>query len=461
MKVRAAVAITLIGLVIHGFALWYMADATRVNAGIIVLVVTVPIAIVSLGTLIGMSGARRETRNRHSVIQPFIIGSLVLVSAIGPAMATQTVLASRRPEQVRSAVDVRADFVLLTARDNGPAAALTLLREQILVEPQMILRGHHLAHEVGRISIENADFDLALLRACKFDFASGCFHGMLESYFFARPEIDESRIPSFCEQLTGDSTLSAESLECSHGLGHGLAVRSNHTILPAVRTCDLLNSAVERRECHDGVFMAVSARSLGGGHVGTAASGHGAAADHPDAAMTSRSPGSDDDPSFPCNTVYDAYKASCWAYQYVSIRANAGDSWDRTVEGCRASGDPNLAGECIFGVGKQLAAENYLDWDEVFEVCRALPLEEGRACISGAVEHLVDFAWTSETAFEFCQVSPAVLAESCQFRLGTRLGFLFTAPEAMERCSMADGRLRAACQRGVDQTHNLRATSNS
>ena len=460
MKVRAAVAITMIGLVVHGLALWYMTNATRIDPVILVLFVILPIAIVSFGTLTGMSGARQETRLRRSVMQPFIIGSLVLVSAIGPAMATQTILASRWPEQLRSSIDVRADFVLLAARDNGPAAALTLLREQVRVEPDLILRGHHLAHEIGQISIEKADFDLALLRECKFDFASGCFHGMLERYFFARPEIDESWIPSFCEELTGDSTLSAESLECSHGLGHGLAVRSNHAILPAVRTCDLLDSKIERRECHDGVFMEVSARSLGEGHLGSAASGHGTAADHADAAISSNPTGSDD-PSFPCNTVGDAYKESCWAYQYVSIRANSGNSWDRTVEGCRASGSPSLAEKCIFGVGKQLASENYFDWDEVFQMCRALPLEEGQACISGAVEHLVDFAWASDRAFEFCRVSPAPLAESCHFRLGTRLGFLFAAPEAMERCASNADRLESACRQGVNQSHDLRATGNS
>ena len=101
-------------------------------------------------------------------------------------------------------------------------------------------------------------------------------------------------------------------------------------------------------------------------------------------------------------------------------------------------------GECVFGVGKQLASENYFDWAAVYDVCGMLPLEEGQVCISGAVENLVDFEWASEKAAAFCEGSPTPLAESCRFRLGTGLGFLSAAPDARRRCVSRESHLREA-----------------
>ena len=201
--------------------------------------------------------------------------------------------------------------------------------------------------------------------------------------------------------------------------------------------------------------MAVASRSLGGGHAGSGSSGHTATGDRQDAAVFSPPPDSDD-LAYPCNTVDDAYKGSCWTYQYLSIHANSGQSWDLTLEGCHTPQHPRLVGECLFGVGKQLASENYFDWAAVYDVCGMLPVEEGKACISGAAEHLVAFEWASEKAAAFCEGSPTPLAESCRFKLGTRLGFLYTEPDARHRCASTEGHLREACRRGVSRTRELR-----
>ena len=271
MNVRIGVAITTAGLTAHAVALAYIAKLPLQGVVTPVVAVLGPILLVSIGALVGTRGGSPKGRWSRTFVAPFLIGSVVLVSALGPAKITQAraQLGPGNIAGVGQEASSRAQLVLVAAREEGPSAALDVLRNQIDEEPELILLSHHLAHETGRISIEQADFDLRLIDECTFEFASGCFHGMLERYFFAHPPISPDELSTFCLDLTGDSTVDAHSLECAHGLGHGLAVQWNHDPVPAVEDCDLLPSSVERRECHDGVFMEVATHSLGGGHTGT------------------------------------------------------------------------------------------------------------------------------------------------------------------------------------------------
>ena len=460
MNVRIGVAITAAGLAAHAVALAYMAQFTLQGVAAPLVAVLGPILLVSIGALVGTGSGSQKGPRRRPFVAPFLIGSVVLVSALGPAKITQARarLAPGSVAGVGREAAVRAQLVLLAARDDGPAAALEVLREQIEEEPELILLSHHLAHETGRISIEQADFDLELIGECTFEFASGCFHGMLERYFFARPPVSEADLPTFCLDLTRDATLGTHALECSHGLGHGLAVRWSHEPMPAVADCDLLASSVERRECHDGVFMEIATHSLGGGHAG--GSEHGnmdvATGEHAHDSERSAHEAQPTDVTYPCSVVAAPYQPSCWTYQHLLIRANSGNSWERTHAGCQAAADVRLISECVFGMGKQLATENSLDWSAVYEGCAALPEEGGQACIAGAVEHFVDLSWTTGEAFLFCGNAPRGIAEGCYFRLGTRLGFLHLGGDALAACDRVVGPLREACTKGVAQTLEAR-----
>ena len=243
MNVRIGVAITTAGLTAHAVALAYIAKLPLQGVVTPVVAVLGPILLVSIGALVGTRGGSPKGRWSRTFVAPFLIGSVVLVSALGPAKITQAraQLGPGNIAGVGQEASSRAQLVLVAAREEGPSAALDVLRNQIDEEPELILLSHHLAHETGRISIEQADFDLRLIDECTFEFASGCFHGMLERYFFAHPPISPDELSTFCLDLTGDSTVDAHSLECAHGLGHGLAVQWNHDPVPAVEDCDLLH----------------------------------------------------------------------------------------------------------------------------------------------------------------------------------------------------------------------------
>ena len=118
MKYSAALAITLVGLVVHAASLGYLALALNASGALMILSAVVPIGIVSIGTITGTAGRHREGRKLHLITQPLFIVSLVLVSVVGPTRVTQNLMARRGTAEVGSPVDVRAEFGLLP-RDAG------------------------------------------------------------------------------------------------------------------------------------------------------------------------------------------------------------------------------------------------------------------------------------------------------------------------------------------------------
>lgn len=384
-------------------------------------------------------------------------GTLVVAAGLVIGLAVSRYVS--QTDTVRSP----ADSVFRAAQVEGASAALALLERHVERDPELRLHSHHIAHETGRIAIERSAFDLSVLSDCTLEFASGCVHGMLERYFYSRPSIADTSVASFCDELVPDAGLSAWKLECTHGLGHGLAVRSSHDPVPALRVCDGLVSPTERRECHDGVFMEVTLHALGGGHpddaethvepvaveqpAGDRAHGHGPAATSAEAPAASTG----------CEDVDESYRESCWAYQYLVIHAASDGSWSQTVDGCRSAGETTLVRACVFGVGKQVAQTHARDWMLVHRFCSDLSADEASACISGAVEHLIDFDWSTERAAAFCADAPADLRSDCYFNLGARLGFAAIGDNAVAQCDAAEQGASESCRRGLAQTRRLQA----
>lgn len=466
-RFRPAAAVLAAGIGAFVVAYRYLGVASLQNGLLALVAVALPIAIVGAASLVVVHLAS-ETRPPRWVAGVFL-AALAFVSAVGPArlflrLATRA-SSNASGTELGSDTDVRAAFVLLTAREEGPAAALSTLRRLVEADPQLIPRGHDLAHEIGRRGIERSDFDLDVLDECSFDFASGCFHGVIERYFYAGPAIESGRVPDLCEDWTGDASLGAEALECSHGLGHGFAIQAEHQIQPAIDHCDRLRTDLERGECDDGVFMEVAHWRLGGGHAGSGHAGPpdpGAEAagntmdmsehDHAVAAEQGSLPGpGPEDLTAPCSSLAPEYQRACWAYQYVSIRAATGGGWERTFDACRLASTPDLSQECAFGAGKAHASEHFLRWDASYELCGRVG-DLGAACISGAVEHLIDYDWSTDRAFGFCEDAPRGLGAACYRRVGQRVGFLRELEDAAGACDQATADLVTSCLDGVRET---------
>lgn len=158
-----------------------------------------------------------------------------------------------------------------------------------------------------------------------------------------------------------------------------------------------------------------------------------------------------EDLTAPCSSITPEYQRACWAYQYVAIRAITGGAWERTFEACELASALPLRQECAFGAGKGHASENFLRWDLSYDLCEEVG-GLGDACISGAVEHLIDYDWSTERAFSFCEDAPHQLGAACYRRVGLRLAFLAQPEDAAAACDQATAEFVTACLEGIRQT---------
>jgi hypothetical protein len=158
-----------------------------------------------------------------------------------------------------------------------------------------------------------------------------------------------------------------------------------------------------------------------------------------------------EDLTAPCSSVAPEYQRACWAYQYVSIRAVTGGEWARTFEACGLASTRRLQQECAFGAGKAHASEHFLRWDLSYQQCLDVS-GLGDACISGAVEHLIDYDWSTERAFRFCEDAPRQLGAACYRRVGQRIGFLRQMEDVEDACDQATADFLASCLEGTRET---------
>jgi hypothetical protein len=180
--------------------------------------------------------------------------------------------------------------------------------------------------------------------------------------------------------------------------------------------------------------------------------------DHDHAAVDAQAglPGPDsEDLTAPCSSIAPEYQRACWAYQYVPIRASTGGGWERTFEACRLASMLELSQECAFGAGKGYASENFLRWDLSYDLCGRVG-ELGDSCISGAVEHLIDYDWSIERAFGFCEDAPRALGAACYRRVGQRMGFLGQPEDAADGCNRATAEFVTSCVEGIRETERRR-----
>jgi hypothetical protein len=346
-------------------------------------------------------------------------------------------------------LDIAELFVI--ARRNGVGRALERL--EVLAAGDTALRsmGHVIAHGLGRFAVAQRDGDPGVYADCREVFQAGCNHGVMEAYFAsmraAAPDAIAPRaLDSLCVRITRPQAARLVSLECAHGMGHGLVARYRGDVHRALGACDHLTQRDARDECHDGVFMenAVRATTSADMRVGDAAV-QARAAGREQKPLVSR-----DDPSYPCGDVAAEYRSSCWKYQpIILVEATRGDP-ARTVDACGRA-PAAFQDECYFGIGKQ-ASGWWEGQDRVAQLCDRVPAAQRTPCIAGAVESYLDEMWTVDRAMAFCSVVSADAKTACYQTIGSRIALMRSEYSVVEReCARAEGGFAPECIKGVAQ----------
>ncbi len=345
--------------------------------------------------------------------------------------------------------DLAIAELFVIARRQGATQALRALESLASADSTFRDMGHVVAHALGRFVVARRDGDPAVYADCREVFQAGCNHGVMEGYF-ASPRalqadaVTPGALDSLCARITRPAAARLVTLECAHGMGHGLLARYEGNVSQALGACDHLMQREARDECHDGVFMenAVRATTTADMRVGDAAVKAGAAS-REQKPLVRRG-----DVAYPCSEVAEEYRASCWKYQAVIIVEETRGDQPRTLDAC-ARAPAAYQDECYFGVGKQSSGW-WEDQRRVAELCERVPAAQRPSCIAGAVESYLDEMWTVDRAMSFCGSVPADSKAICYQTIGSRLALMRTDYASIESdCRRAERGFAQACTKGV------------
>jgi hypothetical protein len=344
-------------------------------------------------------------------------------------------------------LDIAELFVV--ARREGVGQALQRLETLASADTTIDKMGHVIAHALGRFVVAKREGDPAVYAGCREVFQAGCNHGVMEAYFAspraAAPDaVAPQALDALCATISRPKAARLVTLECAHGMGHGLLARYRGNAREALDACDHLAQSDARQECHDGVFMENAVRGTASAdmRVGDAAVQAGTVT-RAQAPLVRR-----DDPAYPCTAVAEPHRASCWKYQPIIILDVVRGNEARTLDACgrapRAFQD-----ECFFGIGKQGSGW----WDDqrrVAGLCERVPAEHSSSCVAGAVESYLDEMWTVDRAMTFCAVVTTAAKVSCYEAIGSRLAIMRTDYATIEsECRRAGEGFAPACTKGA------------
>jgi hypothetical protein len=234
--------------------------------------------------------------------------------------------------------------------------------------------GHVYAHMIGMAAGRAAGADLRhAFTECTEIFQSGCYHGVIQTYFEQLHTVDAAGVNALCGPYTADQWL---RFQCVHGAGHGLTAFYDHDLPRALAGCDLLGSSWDRESCYGGAFMENVVNATAPHHAGHALHAHMAAT--PFKALDST------DLQYPCSAVGRRYLTACYNMQTsVMLHFTRGD-FAATARACLHA-PPGLEPVCFQGMGREVSAYSRQDHRAAIRLCGFASAEYQPWCHVGVV----------------------------------------------------------------------------
>lgn len=348
----------------------------------------------------------------------------------------------------------------------GVRPAMDRLEELAGASPEIRRDGHVYAHAIGLAAYTDAEEVGRRFAECTPAFQSGCYHGVIQSYFAAHvaehgPEhLDAATVDALCEELRGAPETQWQLFQCAHGLGHGLTMVFDHQLPQALEGCDLIASPWEREGCYGGVFMenivqattphhSVGRPQVAGGAEAGAedAHAHHHAAGESAASFRALDPA---EPLYPCTVLDARYLNSCYQMQTSAILFfNKGDmaAAFRTCDGAPAA----YRTACYQSMGRDISAYTVQDHSEAVRLCSLGDPRYQPACHTGYAKNLVDLTARPADGFAYCRSIPqAESKRRCYEAVGEEIWVLAgETPARVDMCEGAEPEFRGACRRGA------------
>jgi hypothetical protein len=405
-----------------------------------------------------------------------------------------------------------SEALLEVLEQDGVAQAMETL--EYLGERDRAVRreGHMYAHAIGLAAAPSPDQVATTFRNCRPAFQSGCYHGVIQSYFAALSgtgsRVDAAATNALCEAYRSSEADRWLLFQCVHGMGHGLTMLYEHHLPSALAGCDLLADEWGREGCYGGAFMesivqataphhGVGRPQAGGamaptdhgahransGETGGAPvsagsadhAGHGAPGNHADhaedrAAAAAASPGgaehlpaemesaartpfpalNREDPLYPCSVLEARYLVACYQMQTSAILFYNGGDLAATAAACDRAPE-QYRGHCYQSLGRDVSALTVQDHEAARTSCEVGDPEYRVYCHIGYVKNLVDLTADPLDAFTYCRGSmTATLKQACYHAVGEEIWVLTSnRRQGEDWCATVEEGHREHCRRGA------------
>ncbi|HEX9955226.1 MAG TPA: hypothetical protein VGB48_08450 [Allosphingosinicella sp.] len=400
----------------------------------------------------------------------FLAGFLVSgapVSAEPTAAARLAADASAAIKTCRSA-DAAAErgcyAQVFTARiaSGGPASALELLDRLAALEPKVRSDGHFYAHHIGASALSSPAEVARVFASCTPGYQSGCYHGVIQSYFIAKERegagVTAQSVDALCADYRG--TRADLLFQCTHGLGHGLAILQRHDLPAALTACDLLSREAEREMCYAGAFMESLVNATHPGHsvVPAAKASGGAAAEadphahhagHAVAAASAKPAFRALDPSdlhYPCSAVAEKYLIACYTIQTSAMLHHTRNDVGRAATECGRAPEKART-TCFISLGRDVSTVAGGNNREAVRLCGLVEAAYRPTCHRSVAETLVNMNANPVEAIAYCRAVAETDGKSaCYTAVGEQASVLPKGAEKREQaCRAAEAEYREKC----------------
>lgn len=398
---------------------------------------------------------------------PFLVLLLTVLAAPAPAHAQ---VAARDHADAPHCASRRCnpeELLLDRLAHQGLPAAIQALDSLASVNSEVRRLGHNYAHALGLAAYTTPDEVGTVFSQCTAIFQSGCYHGVIQSYFeeYARvhgEHLDTGMLEALCQEQRADPTQKWVLFQCVHGVGHGLMMVYGNHLPSSLEGCDLLSSSWEREVCYGAVFMenvvlATTPHHAFGRPDESSAEAHDHGSDehagHTMPAVAARPdfPGLDPNrPLYPCDVLPERYAHACYQMQTSAILhfngrniANAGQVCMTAPEAYRST--------CIQSLGRDVSALTVQDHQRALQMCRAVPQGYEQYCQLGYAKNLVDQTSNPQDGFAFCGLLTSAEAKNaCYSGIGEQLWVLYTdTTRRAQVCESVEAGYVASCLQGA------------
>jgi hypothetical protein len=371
--------------------------------------------------------------------RPFLPMALAALAAVlAPAAAAQP--AGKAPEDAAGAIfrrcgspdpakerDCYAAALDERLESDGPAPVLQLLDRLAALDPDVRQHGHFYAHRIGISALKSPAEVGRVFASCTPAYESGCYHGVIQSYFIATQRDDAGVTTESVEALCGDYREKRADLlfQCTHGLGHGLVILHGYDLPRALRSCDLLSRQPEREMCYAGGFMeslvnathphTVPAADKAGPSSRTmdaaAHAGHGRHEPLGPASAQS-APASPPfqalDPAdlhYPCSKMDDKYLIACYTIQTSAMLHHTGGDVGRAATECGRAPE-KARSTCFVSLGRDVSTIAANDSAEAVRLCGLAEQAYRADCHRGVVKSIVNMNADPAEGIPYCKAVP-------------------------------------------------------